>query len=162
MTLGSHQTTVGKSQSWITPKWIIDALGPFDLDPCASKPQPWPCANHSFTKDGLVLQWFGRVWLNPPFNRYEVGQWIEKMGKHQSGIALLHVRTEAAWFEPVWQWARAILFLADRLYFHYPNGKRAEANSGAPACLVAFSDYDRQRLEQSRIQGYCVTKWTQP
>jgi hypothetical protein len=29
MTLGSHQR---KSQDWITPKHIIDALGPFDLD----------------------------------------------------------------------------------------------------------------------------------
>ena len=35
MALGSHQTTVGKSQVHITPKFIIDALGPFDVDPAA-------------------------------------------------------------------------------------------------------------------------------
>jgi hypothetical protein len=26
MTLGSHQKTVGDTQTWITPRWIIDAL----------------------------------------------------------------------------------------------------------------------------------------
>jgi hypothetical protein len=36
MTLGSHQRTVGKSQTHITPRWIIDRLGPFDLDPAAA------------------------------------------------------------------------------------------------------------------------------
>lgn len=161
MTLGSHQTTVGKTQSWITPKWIIDKLGPFDLDPCASLPQPWPCARDSFYTNGLLNQWFGRVWLNPPFDRYEVDLWVDKMAKHQSGIALLHVRTEAEWFEPVWRNAHAILFLADRLYFHHPDGTRAKANSGAPACLIAFSEYDRQRLQQSGIQGYLATEWKQ-
>jgi hypothetical protein len=50
MTLGSHQQCVGKSQSWITPKHIIDALGPFDLDPCASDPRPWDCAGDNWTQ----------------------------------------------------------------------------------------------------------------
>jgi len=39
MTLGSHQQTIGKSQDHLTPRWIIDALGPFDLDPCAADPR---------------------------------------------------------------------------------------------------------------------------
>ncbi len=140
MTLGSHQTTLGKSQNWITPKFIIDALGPFDLDPCACFPRPWNCAIDNWTRNGLNITWVGRVWLNPPFNRYEVGKWIAKLAAHGDGIALLHARTEAEWFEPCWQHATAILFLANRLYFHHPNGRRAEANSGAPACLVAFGN----------------------
>jgi hypothetical protein len=81
------------------------------------------------------------------------------MATHQNGIALLHVRTEAAWFEPVWQHAKAILFLADRLYFHYPDGRRADANSGAPACLCAFSEYDVKCLRKSGFKGSLVTQW---
>ncbi len=159
MTLGSHQKTVGDSQNWITPLSIIMALGPFDLDPCASDPRPWHCADHSFTRDGLTRPWYDRVWLNPPFDRYEVGKWIRKLADHGNGTALLHARTEAEWFEPVWQHAKAILFLADRLYFYYPDGRRAEANSGAPACLCAFSDYDVKRLAESGLPGYLVTEW---
>jgi hypothetical protein len=159
MTLGSHQATVGVSQSWITPKWIIDALGPFDLDPCACDPQPWPCAKDAFTTRGLERDWYGRIWLNPPFDRYEVAEWIHRMAAHHYGTALIHARTEAEWFEPVWVHADAILFLADRLYFHRPDGSRADANSGAPACLVAFSKYDTERLMSSRISGYLCTHW---
>lgn len=159
MTLGSHQKTVGDSQSWITPRWIIDALGPFDLDPCAAAPRPWDCAEKNWTCHGLQICWEGRVWLNPPFDRYEVGKWIKRMAEHGSGIALLHARTEAEWFEPIWKKARAILFLADRLYFHYPDGRRAEANSGAPACLIAFGVPDVTKIAESKIAGALVVGW---
>ncbi len=163
MTLGSHQKTVGDSQTWLTPRWIIDALGPFDLDPCAAVPRPWDCAERNFdaSLDGLSRAWDGRVWLNPPFDRYQVGKWIRRLAGHGKGTALLHARTEAEWFEPVWESARAILFLADRLYFHYPDGRRAEANSGAPACLIAFGDRDAERLRGSQIAGYLCSQWVQ-
>lgn len=162
MTLGSHQRTVGKSQSWITPKHIIDALGPFDLDPCASDPRPWDCAKENWTieDDKEYDPWYGCVWLNPPFNRFQVGGWIRKLAEHGNGIALLHARTEAEWFVPVWEKASAILFLADRLYFHYPDGRRAEANSGAPAVLAAFGSDNANRLNRSELKGALVFGWT--
>src|SRR4051812_39195946 len=60
---GKHTT-----DEWITPKWLIDRLGPFDLDPCASDNQPWPCAARQFTIGdlGCLQDWFGLVWMNPP------------------------------------------------------------------------------------------------
>jgi hypothetical protein len=65
MTLGSHQRTIGNSQNHITPKWIIDRLGPFDLDPCAADPRPWDCARINWSSGGpiVVLPW--RVWAAP-------------------------------------------------------------------------------------------------
>lgn len=173
MSLGSHQKTVGTSQVHITPKWIIDALGPFDLDPCAADPRPWACAAENYTAadDGLSKLWRGRVWLNPPFHRYQVARWIEQMAEHGSGTALLHARTEAAWFEPIWECAAGILFMANRLTFHKPDGSLQTisnpnskhygktANSGAPPVLVAFATYDLERLSASKIPGALVTKW---
>lgn len=157
MTLGSHQATIGKSQSWITPKFIIDELGPFDLDPCACDPQPWPCAREQYTASGLDRGWAGRIWLNPPFHRYEVGKWIARLADHGDGMALIHARTEAEWFEPIWQKANAIGFLKDRLYFHYPDGRRADANSGAPAVLAAFGMECAWRLINTKIPLHLVT-----
>lgn len=159
MTLGSHQATIGKSQSWITPPHIIDALGPFNLDPCASSPQPWDCAATNYTTQGLERPWSGLVWLNPPFDRYCVGEWVTRLAAHNDGIALLHARTEAEWFLPCWQHARSMLFLADRLYFHYPDGRRAAANSGAPAVLVAFGNTAHERLKNSGLKGVLVNRW---
>src|SRR5262245_33134474 len=127
MTLGSHQRAVGKSQGHITPRWILDALGPFDLDPCAADPRPWSCATVSYTAGGLDQPWRGRVWLNPPFDRSIVGSWVERLARHGDGIALLHARTEAGWFEPIWRSASGILFLADRLHFCFPDGRRQPA-----------------------------------
>jgi DNA N-6-adenine-methyltransferase Dam len=126
MTLGSHQQSLGKSQNHISPKWLIDAITengakPFDLDPCAADPRPWDCALINWTTHGLERNWFGSVYLNPPFNRYEVGNWIRRLAQHGNGITLLHARCEAEWFEPIWQHAACILFLADRIHFHKPD-----------------------------------------
>jgi hypothetical protein len=159
MTLGSHQTTVGKSQVHCTPKWIIDALGPFDLDPCAADPRPWDCAVTNWTSHGLDKPWADRVWLNPPFDRYEVGKWIRRLAEHGNGTALLHARTEAGWFEPIWERASAILFMGNRIKFCRPDGTEQPANSGAPPVLVAFGDLDHQRLRHSGIPGALAPHW---
>lgn len=167
MTLGSHQRCVGKSQSHFTPKWIIDALGPFDLDPCAGDPRPWDCAYINWTRDGLSKGWgnprrpTSRVWLNPPFNRYEVYTWINRLANHGHGIALLHARTETDWFEPIWKCADAIHFLADRIKFCDERGNPQKANSGAPAVLIAFGAFNVRKIRASGIPGYCVTSWGQ-
>jgi len=159
MTLGSHQQTVGRSQNHITPKWIIDRLGPFDLDPCAADPRPWPCAATNRTTHGLERDWFGFVYLNPPFDQYIVGTWIARLARHGNGICLLHARTEAGWFVPVWQHAAAILFMADRIKFCRPDGSEQPHNSGAPPILVAFGDEAVRRLHRSGIAGALVTRW---
>ena len=160
MTLGSHQATVGRSQDHITPRWLIDVLGPFDLDPAAADPRPWDCAAVSWTTNGLGRAWFGLVWLNPPFDRYQVGGWVARLAQHGNGIALLHARTEVGWFEPIWQSAAAILFLADRLKFCRLDGSEQPANSGAPPILAAFGPDATARVERSNIPGALVHRWT--
>jgi hypothetical protein len=163
MTLGSHQTSIGKTQVHITPRWIIEVLGPFDLDPAAADPRPWDCAAVNYTErdDGLRQPWFGRPFLNPPFDRYVVPLWIRKLARHGCGTALLHARTETDWFEPIWESATAILFMADRLSFYRPDGTRQPANSGAPPVLVAFGSDDAERLKASGIPGAFVpNNWT--
>lgn len=167
MTLGSHQRTIGASQTHITPKWIIDALGPFDLDPCAATVRPWDCAARNIVEaqDGLTQAWAGRVWLNPPFARYGVAAWIRRLADHGDGIALLHARTETEWFGAAWDRADAILFMGRRLVFRKPDGtpqttkKGLVANSGAPPVLVAFGVENTRRLAVSGIQGQLVTAW---
>jgi hypothetical protein len=152
MGLSSHQRTVGKNQEWLTPPEILKALGPFDLDPCAPVTRPWDTAARHYTiaDDGLSKPWEGRVWLNPPFDRYRLHLWLGKMAWHRNGIALIAARTETEnWQTYVWPRAHAILFMHGRPHFHYVDGRRAKANSGAPLCLVAYGKENGTALEKA-------------
>lgn len=161
MTLGSHQKIRGDSHDWITPRVFIERLGPFDLDPCAADPRPWDCARYNIPKslDGLRYNWKGRVWLNPPFDR-EAAKWVTALAEHGNGITLLHARTETKWFAALWRSANAILFLKQRISFHYPDGSLPARNSGAPPILAAFGEQNVQILRGS-FPGYFVRQWTE-
>jgi hypothetical protein len=159
--MGSHQSVNAKTHTWLTPPEIIEAIGPFDLDPCACpEPRPWAtAATHWTREDGpLRREWFGRVWLNPPFGPKEtVFAFMRRMVAHGRGTALLFARTETEmFFEAVWERATAILFLRGRPHFHHHDGRRAAANSGAPVTLIAYGSYDADRLQRSGIAGRCV------
>ena len=146
------------THDWITPKFIIDVLGEFDLDPCQSPTQPWLCAKRGIIqpRDGLSEPWAGRVWCNPPYSVH-AAPWLLRMALHGSGIALVFARTETAmFFETAWSKASAILFLEGRLTFHYPNGRKADANAGGPSCLIAYSAADADCLASCGLRGALV------
>ena len=150
------------SDVWLTPRHILDALGEFDMDPCAAPdPTIWPTArrHYGLPTDGLCIPWEGRVWLNPPYNQH-VYQWVGRLAVHGQGTALMFARTETAGFvDHVWGAADAILFLHGRLHFHHADGSRASANSGAPSCLVAYGARDAQLLAESGLPGTYFKDW---
>ena len=163
MSLSGHQRGHrGKSDDWLTPPEIIKALGPFDLDPCASVDQPWRTAweQRDVYDDGLALPWWGFVWLNPPFGP-DAATWVRRLADHGDGIALVPARTETRWFvEQVWQRADAVLFLHGRPHFHRPvTGERAPFNSGAPIVLVGYGTKAVDRLRCSGLHGSIVEGW---
>lgn len=53
----SHQS----ENTWFTPKWMINALGPFDLDPCTVSTRPFNVARLHIERDknqcGLTTEW---------------------------------------------------------------------------------------------------------
>lgn len=156
--MGGHHSAASQTNTWLTPQFIIEDLGPFDLDPCAAPdPKPWPTAKHHYTwpdQDGLTLPWFKRCFVNPPYSTQVIGQWLNRLADHGTGTALIFARTETENFHrAVWDRADACLFLEGRLYFHHPDGTRAGANAGAPSVLVAYGEEDVERLMRSRIEG---------
>lgn len=142
------------SDEWLTPKWILDRLGAFDLDPCASKIRPWPTARQHLTieDDGLAHDWEGRVWCNPPYGR-EAAAWLAKMVLHGEGTVFLFARTETEMFHKhVWPYAHSVLFLRGRVDFHKPDGSK-KGNAGGPSVLIAYGDADDDALATSGIPG---------
>jgi phage N-6-adenine-methyltransferase len=125
---------------WLTPKFILSALGDFDLDPCAASHRPWDTAKHHYTKedDGLSQQWVGRVWMNPPYGR-QPPIWLKRLYEHGDGIALIAARTSNIWFHKlVWEKADGILFFKGRLNFYKENGQPGDTMATFPSCLVAY------------------------
>ena len=152
MSLSSHQKNGGHDE-WLTPPEIVKALGAFDLDPAAPVVRPWDTAAKHFhvNDDGLAQEWHGRVWLNPPFGR-EAVKWLRKLVQHGNGIALIPARTETAMFyECIWDVADAVCFLKGRPHFHYVDGRRAAANSGAPICLAAYGGSNALALHRAEL-----------
>jgi len=159
MGIGSHtKANRGATDEWLTPRPIVDGLGPFDLDPCSPIARPWPTAAAHLTSDddGLSKPWTGRVWCNPPYGR-ETGRWLARLAEHGDGIALIFARTEVAFFvDSVWGKADAVFFIHGRLRFCYPNGIQAKANAGGPSCFVAYGARNVDALARSPVAGTLV------
>lgn len=156
--IGGHQSARMLKDEWLTPPYIINALGPFDLDPSAPVVRPWDTAAKHYTMhdDGLKQPWDGMVWLNPPYGK-ETGRWLARLADHGRGIALIFARTETEmFFEEVWEKASGLLFLRGRLHFHHVDGRRAAANAGAPSVLVSYGAAAWRRLENCAIAGHRV------
>lgn len=170
--MSGHQSAFFQSDTWLTPRYILDDLMEFDLDPCAAPdPKPWPTAKRMITlpDDGLSTPWVKtekdgvigdspRVWLNPPYGSpATIGPWLRKMAKNNRGIALIFARTETAiFFETVWRAATGVLFLEGRLHFYRADGTRSRFNAGAPSCLVAYGLCDALILKGSKLPGHFV------
>ncbi|HEY5410913.1 MAG TPA: DNA N-6-adenine-methyltransferase [Caulobacteraceae bacterium] len=155
--MGAHQGSRPITTTWLTPPGIIQALGgaeSFDLDPCAHPGWPTARQGYSLPTNGLAAEWFGRVWLNPPYTTEEIARWLGRLAEHGRGTALIFARTETEAFHRfVWERATGLLFLAGRLNFHLPDGRRAGANAGAPSVLCAYGQDDLERLAASDLRG---------
>lgn len=156
----AHRRGKNTTDSWITPRWLLNRIGPFDLDPCASTPQPWPTARIMVgeKEDGLLYLWHGMVFCNPPYGR-RLGIWLERMALHNNGIALVFARTETqAFHQHVWPHADLLLFLRKRITFCTPEGIEAPQghNSGGPSVLIAYGREAMTRLLACKDLGKCV------
>lgn len=151
----NFNTNTDNHDEWLTPKYITDALGEFDLDPCSpSERRPWDTAKRhiGLPNDGLAEEWEGRVWCNPPYGR-ETFKWLNKLATHGSGTALVFARTETKGFHSeIWDRAHSIFFFSKRIKFHKIDGS-ASNTANAPSCLVSYSAYDTYMIEISSLNG---------
>jgi hypothetical protein len=148
MTHVAHNTG---NMEWYTPDHILQFArgmlgGPFDLDPASSEQANRVVgASRFYTKEmnGLALPWEAeRLWLNPPYSRGLLAQFIDKLllersaFRVKSAALLMNNCTETAACQKVLRHARQVCFLHKRIKFL--NQELEPANSPLQGQIIAF------------------------
>lgn len=142
----NHQS----ENTWFTPRIFIDSLGPFDLDPCTVSFRPFHTANkhyeHDLGDDGVELEWFGDVWLNPPYGK-QIIPFVDKFISHKKGIMLIFARMGSVGVQKLITSGAYIYCLRKRLYFIQKHGLKS-TNAGTDSILVFF---DRKYIDKCKF-----------
>lgn len=139
----NHRAQGTGENEWYTPPQYIEAartvLVTIDLDPASSDmAQKTVKASKYFTinDDGLMEQWNGRVWLNPPYAQPAIHNFMQKAvdefnaGRMTEAIILTHNYTDTTWFHIAARCASAICFTRGRIGFLSPEGTKAAPTQG--------------------------------
>lgn len=127
-----------RTDVWATPQALFDELHAefaFTLDVCAL-PENAKCPRY-FTPetDGLLQEWTGVCWMNPPYGR-AIGQWMRKAFESaQAGatvVALVPARTDTEWWHE-WASKGEVRFIRGRLRFG-----AASTSAPFPSAIVIF------------------------
>jgi len=142
--------SLSDKDNWQTPPDLVagldQAVGGFDLDPCAHPQTDIGSENYCIERgeDGLVEDWHGRVFVNPPFS-YK-SDWLEKAtnevasGRVETAVVLTpdSTDTKSWWHEYIAPEAEYICFCEGRVSY-YDSGERA----GSPTFGTAISVFGR-------------------
>jgi hypothetical protein len=150
---------------FITPKWIIDLAGPFDMDVCASKTRPFDCAKKNITveDDGLKVDWEGFVWCFPPYGlQFGEKEFARKMARHNNGLMMLNARTaNKIWNEYVFPFASGYMFFNRRIHYLNRHGEEGPNMYGDPV-LISYGARARGRLEKFYMDGTILERANKP
>jgi phage N-6-adenine-methyltransferase len=139
----SQQLGGSNDNEWWTPnKYVVpvrDVLGEIDLDPASSDEAP-KIAKVYFTKeqDGLKQKWWGRIFLNPPYNRKLILAFVRKLveeyrsGRVTEAILLTYNNTSSRWWRAAMSEASGICFTNTNIAFiHKTKGQKGRASIGS-------------------------------
>ena len=123
---------------WETPQFLFDGLNAefgFEVDVCATVENA-KCKRY-FTPedDGLVQEWKGTCWMNPPYGRV-IGRWIQKAFEASLGgalvVCLVPARTDTRWWHK-YAMRGEIRYLRGRLRFG-----NSDNSAPFPSAIVIF------------------------
>lgn len=164
--LAVHKSS--KKDTWETPQWILDRLGPIALDPCTNfsnptganricvSPEEWEAGLdcellESAFCDGLNWDWnemvgygfgSGLIYVNPPYGRGII-KWLERGLDCENIAYLLPARTDTKWFHEYNKHFDVGLFLKGRLVFKGAVGKNGKPQPAPfPSMLLYRGDRD--------------------
>jgi len=128
---------------WYTPEEYIDAaksvMETIHLDPASCEIANKVVGAETFFSaedDGLTKDWFGNVWMNPPYAQPTIKNFCEKLAEQflkrnvKQACVLVNNATETVWFQDLAKHSSAICFPRGRIKFWAPEKKIATPLQG--------------------------------
>ena len=156
-----HVTNNSKDDEWYTPEQYIEAarlvMGSIDLDPASNEFANEVVRAETYfdeETDGLMQEWFGNIWLNPPYSTALVKDFTEKLtnSEFEQAIVLVNNATETAWFRKMIDNASAVVFTTGRIKFRKRDGEHGTPLQGQ--AFIYFGDNFYAFLNEFRRFGW--------
>lgn len=130
-------------EDWYTPEMYVElvrnVLGGIDFDPASSEEaQKTVRAAKFLTENGTILPWNGRVFLNPPYSRGIMGEFVTRMVGHGNGIMLTNSSTDTDWWHRALEGCSAVCFTYGRIAFVDGNTGLPVRNNSRGQCFFLY------------------------
>jgi len=162
-----HVTHNSGNNEWYTPPEYIEAarvvMERIDLDPASSdKANETVQATTYYTTqdDGLVQDWAGRVWMNPPYSSDLISAFCDKLTQHvkegdvTEACVLVNNATETGWFNALLDVASAVCLIRGRVKFIDAEGNPSGAPLQGQVVLYigeCSADFEREFSQFGRV-----------
>jgi hypothetical protein len=146
----------GATNVWLTPRWILDLFGPFDMDPCGHP--GWNTAQkHYYEPDnGLYQSWDGFVWCNPPYG-VQTADWVERWCKHDNGLLLVANRSDTKWWHEAARHSTGAFFPKGRIHFMTTEGKELKGTAFS-SILFSAGNEGAERIRRAEHLGIILNR----
>lgn len=156
-----HVSHNSHDDEWYTPSDYIESarkvMGSIDLDPASNEhANKTVKAAHIFTEqdNGLKQEWYGNVWLNPPYSASLIPLFADKVAKREfeQAVVLVNNATETKWFRMLVNYADAIVFKTGRIKFLKRDGQHNTPLQGQ--AFIYYGDYPETFIDEFEQYGW--------
>lgn len=155
-----------ESDEKATPRYFVEpiaeAVSGFDLDPASgAEDEPLAEENYTIEEDGLKQEWYGDVWVNPPFS--DMNSWVDKIQSELSAnrvdtvVLLCRGDNSTGWWQKAAELATLVVAVDHRLTF---DGDSTPAPF--PVHLMIFGPITRDLIEVLEDKGHLLNMIEDP
>lgn len=150
-----HIVNNSGKEEWYTPLEYLEAarivLGEINFDPASSHVANELVDAHRYCtieENGLIQRWYDKFWLNPPYSRGKIDEFVSKIGYEiqrgnvTTGIVLTNNATDTKWWHQLADMSCSICFVKGRIRYLDENLQPANAPLQGQTFFLIDTNYD--------------------